>query len=194
MFTGKVVIFKCVWFAEQLLLCLFAIVRVCFHKTKVSPSSFYFFKNSIELILLKIKFRQSFCDGTNISPRFQFLTTSFPFQFGFKYEVHSPIFDVNLVLHAPKHLYLSLHIAYPSTRYREPHKHVVFSVIDWKEAAGIQIETTSQLYTLCSNASNVSVHATLEKFKNATTTGRFRLVFEKNSAREITWFSLRHRF
>lgn len=87
-----------------------------------------------------MKSRQSFCDGTNISPRFQFLTTSFPFQFGFKYEVHSPIFDVNLVLHAPKHLYLSLHIAYPSTRYREPHKHVVFSVIDWKVAAGIQLK------------------------------------------------------
>jgi len=79
MFTGKVVIFKGVWFAEQLLFCLFAIVRVCFHKTKVPPSSFYLFKNSIELILLKMKP----CDGTNISSRFQFLTTSsIPFNLG----------------------------------------------------------------------------------------------------------------
>ena len=39
-----------------------------------------------------------------------------------------------------------------------------------------------------------SVYMTQGKFKNTTITGHFGFLFEKNSIREITWLSWRHRF
>jgi len=43
----------------------------------------------------------------------------------------------------------------------------------------ILTEQTTAIYKFCKNTSNVSVHTTPEKFKNAAITGQFGFVFEK---------------